>query len=141
MNHLPVIYVWTHDSIFLGEDGPTHQPIEHLMSLRAMPGLIMIRPADANETREAWRYAIEQSHVPVGLVLTRQNLPVFDSNSVASAENLTKGAYILKDGHDLKPQAIIIATGSEVHLALKAQEELKNEGISVRVVSMPSWEL
>jgi transketolase len=136
LNELPVAFVWTHDSIALGEDGPTHQPVEHLMSLRAMPGLAMMRPADANETAEAWRFAIGQKHRPVGLVLSRQKLPVLDA---AVARGAARGAYVVADAQ--KPQALLLATGAEVHVALAAQKLLAGEGIATRVVSMPCWEL
>ncbi|WP_369018260.1 transketolase [Thermatribacter velox] len=135
------IYVWTHDSVGVGEDGPTHQPVEHLASLRAVPNLVLIRPADANEVAQAWRVAIKHQGGPVGLVLTRQKLPIIDRKKYASAENLEKGAYVIADCAPEEPQIIIIATGSEVHLALEAYEKLSAEGIKVRVVSMPSWEL
>jgi transketolase len=131
---MPAIYVWTHDSIGLGEDGPTHQPIEHLMSLRAMPNLVVFRPADANETIAGWRVAMTRTHAPTALVLSRQDLPIVASPGAPHAE---KGAYVLADGDDL----IIIATGSEVSVALAARVELEKDGISARVVSMPSWEL
>lgn len=135
----PVIYVYTHDSIGLGEDGPTHQPIEHLMSVRAIPGLTLIRPADATETVEAWKAAI-RSDTPVGLVFTRQGVPTLDRSVYASAEGLQKGAYILSDA-DGPPDVILIGTGSEVQHAVQAAETLREEGRAVRVVSMPSWEL
>jgi transketolase len=135
------IYVWTHDSVGVGEDGPTHQPVEHLASLRAVPNLVLIRPADANETAQAWRIAIKHQGGPVGLVLTRQKLPIIDRKKYAPAENLEKGAYVIADCAPEEPQIIIIATGSEVHLALEAYEKLSAEGVKVRVVSMPSWEL
>jgi transketolase len=138
---LPVIYVMTHDSVGLGEDGTTHQPIEHLASLRAMPGLHIIRPADANEAAYAWRAAIQRTDGPTMLVLTRQKLPVFDMEKVAPAKSLYKGAYILSAEKKKKPDIILIATGSEVHLILEAQKRLEKVGISARVVSMPSWEL
>jgi transketolase len=138
---LPVIHVFTHDSIGLGEDGPTHQPVEQLASLRAIPGLDVIRPADANEVAEAWRAAIDRRHQPVALVLTRQNVPVFDRSKYASAEGLRRGAYVLADPEDGEPEAILIATGSEVALALAAHEELLADGIRSRVVSMPCCEL
>ena len=137
---LPVIYVMTHDSIGLGEDGPTHQPIEHLVSLRAMPNMYVIRPADANETAYAWRAAIKRTSGPTMLVLSRQNLPVFDRNKVSSAEGVLKGAYILSKEKSDKPDIILISTGSEVHLILEAQGKLQEKGINARVVSMPSWE-
>lgn len=133
------IFVFSHDSIGLGEDGPTHQPVEHLMSLRAMPNLLVIRPADANETVEAWRIAVEHTG-PVALILTRQNILVLDQNTYAPASNLKKGAYVLSDC-DGPAQGIIIATGSEVELAIEAQKRLNDQGFAVRVVSMPSWEL
>jgi transketolase len=138
---LPVIHVFTHDSIGLGEDGPTHQPVEQLASLRAVPGLDVIRPADANEVAEAWREAIDRQHQPVALVLTRQNVPVFDRSKYASAEGLRRGAYVLADPADGDPEVILIATGSEVALALAAFEELKSDGVRARVVSMPCCEL
>ncbi|MEO8666757.1 MAG: transketolase [Ignavibacteria bacterium] len=134
------IFIFTHDSIALGEDGTTHQPIEQLISLRSIPNLILIRPADANETAQAWRVALEHKGGPVTLILTRQKVPVIDQKKFTSAKELEKGAYILSDT-DGKPDLIIIATGSEVQLALGAQEKLKSENIKTRVVSMPSWEL
>lgn len=134
------IYVFTHDSIGLGEDGTTHQPIEQLISLRSIPNLAVIRPADANETREAWRVAIEHQGGPVALILTRQGLPVLDQSKYANASGLEKGAYILSEAHT-EPQLILMATGSEVALILKVQSSLKEEDIAARVVSMPSWEL
>ncbi len=137
---LPVIHLFTHDSIGLGEDGPTHQPIEQLASLRAMPHLDVIRPADANETAEAWRLAIERTHDPVALVLTRQTVPVFDRSRYASAEGLRRGGYVLVDCEG-EPELILIATGSEVQLALGAHEALIGEGIRSRVVSLPCWEI
>lgn len=138
---LPVIYVMTHDSIGVGEDGPTHQPVEHLASLRAMPNLRVIRPADANETTCAWRSAMERIDGPTLLVLTRQNLPVFDRNVVAPADGLLKGGYVLLPEKGATPRAILLATGSEVQLVLEAQKRLAAEGIDARVVSLPSWEL
>ncbi|MBN2059153.1 MAG: transketolase [Deltaproteobacteria bacterium] len=137
---LHVIYVFTHDSIAVGEDGPTHQPVEHLASLRAIPGLTVIRPADATETAEAWRQAIRISDGPVALILSRQNLPVLDRTRLGPAEGLAKGGYILSDP-DGKPEIIIIATGSEVHISLEAAGILRKNGIKARVVSMPSIEL
>ena len=139
--HLPVKYVFTHDSIGLGEDGPTHQPVEHLASLRAIPGLIVLRPADANETTEAWKIAIETKDRPTALVLSRQGLPVFDRKETESAEGVRRGAYVLKDSQPGTPDLILIATGSEVALAFEAQKVLEKESINVRVVSMPGWEL
>lgn len=138
MQKLPVLHVFTHDSFYVGEDGPTHQPVEHLASLRAIPELLVIRPADATETVEAMKIALEQKDRPIALVLTRQSLPVIDRNTYSSADNLKYGAYILKDSINT-PDVIIIATGSEVHLALETAEKLNNH--SVRVVSMPSVEL
>jgi transketolase len=138
---LPVIHVFTHDSIGLGEDGPTHQPVEQLASLRAIPGLDVIRPADANEVAEAWRVAIDRHHQPVALVLTRQNVPVIDRTRYAAAEGLRRGGYVLADPVDGDPEAILIATGSEVALALAAHEELSGDGVRSRVVSLPSWEI
>jgi transketolase len=135
-----VIYVWTHDSLALGEDGPTHQPIEHLASLRAIPGMLVLRPSDATETVEAWRVALSHRDGPVGLVLTRQKLPVLDRAVLAPAAGLARGAYVLKE-HGASPAVILIATGSEVALALAAHEALTRDGVSSRVVSMPSWEL
>ena len=138
---LQVTYVFTHDSIALGEDGPTHQPIEHLFSLRAIPNLTVIRPADANETAEAWKAAVARRQGPTALVFSRQNLPVIDRSRFAPAAGLSRGAYILADCAPDPPQAILIATGSEVHLALEAYERARQDGRRLRVVSMPSWEL
>jgi transketolase len=138
---LQVIYVFTHDSIGLGEDGPTHQPVEQLASLRAIPHLTVIRPADANETAVAWQVAIETRHSPVALVLTRQKVPTIDRKQFASAAGLRRGAYILADAANKKPRIILIATGSEVGLVMAAKEKLEAQKIAVRVVSMPSWEL
>ncbi|WP_308104875.1 transketolase [Actinocorallia sp. API 0066] len=137
---LPVIYVWTHDSIGLGEDGPTHQPVEHLWALRAIPGLNVVRPADANETTVAWRAILEQTDRPSGLALTRQKLPVFDRDVLASAEGAAKGGYVLAEAEGGTPEVIIIATGSEVEIALAARETLQAEGTAARVVSMPCVE-
>ncbi|MDD5241178.1 MAG: transketolase [Sulfuricella sp.] len=136
-----VVYVLTHDSIALGEDGPTHQPVEQLASLRAIPNLTVIRPADANETAVAWKVAVETRDRPVLLALTRQNVPTLDRDRYASADGLRKGAYVLSDAKDGKPSLTLIATGSEVSLILAAAERLRNEGVAVRCVSMPSWEL
>ncbi len=141
LSHIHVIYVFTHDSIGLGEDGPTHQPIEHLASLRVIPNLTVIRPADATETAVAWRAALEHRGGPVALALTRQKLPVLDRTKFPPAELLLKGAYILADADQGHPRIILIATGSEVHVALEAWGRLADEGIRARVVSMPSWEL
>jgi len=135
------IFVYTHDSIFLGEDGPTHQPIEQLASLRAIPNLCLIRPADANETAVAWRVAIERRDGPVAFALTRQSLPVIDREKYASAEGLAQGAYILADSKGSRPELLLMASGSEVSVALDAYEKLTAEGVAARVVSMPSWDL
>lgn len=136
---IPVIYVFTHDSIGLGEDGPTHQPVEHLAALRAIPNLTVIRPGDANETAFAWKMAMERKTGPTAVALTRQGIPVIDRNRYAAAENIEKGGYILVS--DEKPEIILIATGSEVHLAISAYEELQKENIAARVVNMASWEV
>jgi transketolase len=138
---LPVIYVFTHDSIGVGEDGPTHQPVEQLIALRTIPGLMTLRPADANEVAEAWRVIIGLTHQPACLVLSRQPLPTFDRTRYASASGVGRGAYILADSENGKPAVILIGTGSEVALCVDAYEQLKREGIPARVVSMPSWEL
>jgi transketolase len=146
MMELPVVYVFTHDSIGIGEDGPTHQPVEQLAALRAIPHLTVIRPADANETVAAWRVALEHRKGPVALLLTRQKLPVLDRAVLASADGLARGAYVLADADGGRPKArssavILIATGSEVQVALAAQTRLAGQGVRTRVVSMPSWEL
>jgi len=138
---IPSIFIFTHDSIVAGEDGPTHQPVEHLGSLRIIPNLLVIRPADANETAVAWRVALESEDRPVALVFTRHEVPILDRSQFPSAEGLARGAYILSDPKDGTPDIILIATGSEVHLALEAEKKLKGKGIKVRVVNMPSWEL
>jgi transketolase len=138
---LHVVYVFTHDSIAVGEDGPTHQPVEHLAALRAIPGLTVIRPGDANETAVAWRVALETRDRPVALVLTRQAGPTLDRSRYASADGLRRGAYVLSDAADGEPELILIATGSEVGLMVAAAERLQAQGVSVRCVSMPSWEL
>ncbi len=138
---LPVIHIFTHDSIGLGEDGPTHQPVEHLASLRAIPGLNVIRPCDANEVVEAWRVAVDRHHEPVALVLTRQNVPIVDRDRYASADGLRRGGYVLADPGEDDPQVILIATGSEVALAVEAHEALAADGVRSRVVSLPSWQL
>jgi transketolase len=135
-----VIHVMTHDSIGLGEDGPTHQPVEHLAALRAIPGLDVVRPADANETVVAWRTIIENTDRPAGLCLSRQNLPTFDRSVVASAEGVAKGAYVLAEAGSGAPSVIIIATGSEVQIAMAARDLLEAEGTPTRVVSMPCRE-
>jgi len=136
-----VIYVFTHDSIAVGEDGPTHQPVEQVAALRAIPNLVVIRPCDANETALAWRVAIETRNRPVALALTRQNVPTLDRTQVASAEGLRRGAYVLADAPTGKPDVILIASGSEVHLILDARQKLLEQKVQARVVSMPSWEL
>lgn len=141
MNHLPVIHVWTHDSIGLGEDGPTHQPVEHLMAVRTIPNLCTVRPADATEAAEAWRFALERKTGPTGLVLTRQKVPTLDRTKLGSASGLHKGAYVLADAAGGAAKAIIIATGSEVQLALAAKDELDKAGVATRVVSMPCMEV
>jgi transketolase len=138
---LPVIYVFTHDSIGVGEDGPTHQPIEHLASLRAIPGLIVLRPADANEVVEAWKVIMQLHHEPAVLILTRQALPTIDRQKYAPASHLAYGAYILAEAPAGHPDVLLLASGSEVILCLEAYERLTAEGIQARVVSMPSWEL
>ncbi len=139
--NLPVLYIFTHDSIGVGEDGPTHQPVEHLAALRSIPGLVVIRPADANEVAEAYRAALTLKDHPSALVLTRQNLPTLDRSVYASAAGTAKGAYVLSEAEGGSPQVILIGTGSEVGLCLEAQKKLAAEGVKARVVSMPSWEL
>lgn len=136
----PAIYVWTHDSIGLGEDGPTHQPVEHLAAYRAIPNLSIVRPADANETAQAWKAVLKRDEGPAGLILTRQGVPTFDREEYASAENLDKGAYVMKDASNGEPEVILIATGSEVQHAAGAQKLLEAEGIPTRLVSMPCVE-
>jgi transketolase len=138
---LPVIHIFTHDSIGVGEDGPTHQPVEHLPSLRAIPGLIVLRPADAGEVVEAWKVIMELHHEPVALVLSRQAVPTLDRSKYAPASGLARGAYILADSHAGPPEVLLLGTGSEVALCIEAFEQLAKEGIRARVVSMPSWEL
>jgi len=140
MMHLPVVYVWTHDSVWVGEDGPTHQPVEQLAALRAIPNLVIIRPADANETAAAWRVALERRDGPTGLALTRQKVPVLFETNREAAQTVARGAYVLADSSGI-PGVVLIASGSEVHLALAARDVLAQRGIAVRVVSMPSWEL
>ncbi len=137
----PVIYVWTHDSIGLGEDGPTHQPVEHFAALRAIPGLVFIRPCDAAETAEAWRAALRHTSGPVALALTRQKVPIIDRNRYAHADGLHRGGYVLSEAQSGAPEVVMIATGSEVSVALGAQELLQNRAVPTRVVSLPSWEL
>jgi transketolase len=138
---LPVVYIFTHDSIGVGEDGPTHQPIEQVASLRTIPGLIVLRPADANEVVEAWKVIMKLHHEPAVLVLTRQAVPTIDRGKYAPASGVARGAYVLADASDGKPDVLLLATGSEVALCLDAYEQLKGEGIKARVVSLPSWEL
>jgi len=138
---IPVIHVFTHDSIGVGEDGPTHQPVEQLPSLRSIPGLVTLRPADANEVVEAWKVVLGLSHEPVAMVLTRQALPTFDRTQCAAASGVANGAYILMDAPDRQPDVILMASGSEVHLCVEARARLATQGIQARVVSMPSWEL
>jgi transketolase len=137
----PSIFIFTHDSIGLGEDGPTHQPIEQLASLRAMPNLIVLRPGDANEVVEAWKIIANLKHSPVALVLTRQNVPTLDRTKYAPASGAAKGAYVVADAPGGKPELILLGTGSELSLCVEAYEKLKSEGIKARVVSMPSWEI
>jgi transketolase len=138
---LPVIYIFTHDSIGVGEDGPTHQPIEHLANMRSIPGLIVIRPADANEVTEAWKVILQLHHEPAVLVLSRQAVPTIDRTKYSAASGLARGAYVLADPPGDTPEVILIATGSEVSLCLEAYEQLTKDGVRARVVSMPSWEL
>jgi transketolase len=141
LSSFPSIFVFTHDSVGLGEDGPTHQPVEHLAALRAIPSLTVIRPADANETTQAWKAALEKRDGPVLLALTRQTLPVYDRSKMGDAAGLLKGAYVLLDAGRVYPDVILIATGSEVQLAVEAHAKLAEQGIAARVISMPSWEL
>jgi transketolase len=138
---IPSIFIFTHDSIGLGEDGPTHQPIEQLASLRAMPNLVVLRPGDANEVVEAWKIIAQLQHQPVALVLTRQAIPTFDRTKYAAASGTARGAYVLADAPAGKPDVILMGTGSEVSLCVEAYEKLKAEGIPARVVSMPSWDI
>jgi transketolase len=137
----PVIFVWTHDSVGVGEDGPTHQPVEHMAALRAIPDLVVIRPADANETAAAWRYARPQPDRPVALLLSRQNLPVLPGTKENSRDAVARGAYVLADAPNGAADVILIGAGSEVAVALAARELLAASGVAARVVSMPSWEL
>jgi transketolase len=134
-----VVYVLTHDSVGVGEDGPTHQPVEHLASLRAMPNLHVIRPADANETAAAWRMALERTAGPTALVLTRQKVPVLPPSSVFRGDGVYRGAYVLEDAKDGRPDVLLLASGSEVSVALAARKLLAEEGVTARVVSMPCW--
>jgi len=138
---IPVFHVFTHDSIGVGEDGPTHQPIQQLIALRAIPNIVVLRPADANEVREAYKVIMALTERPACLVLSRQKLPTFDRSRYAGAEGLARGAYIMAGSKDRTPDVILIASGSEVQLCISAYERLKQEGIAARVVSMPSWEL
>ena len=138
---LPTIHIFTHDSIGVGEDGPTHQPVEQIISLRSVPGLIVLRPADANEVVEAWRVIMQLRHEPVALILTRQNLPTLDRTHYAPASGVAKGAYVLADAPNGRPDVLLMATGSEVSMCVTAYEQLAAEGIGARVISMPSWEL
>ncbi|MCL7453129.1 MAG: transketolase [Anaerolineae bacterium] len=141
VSHLGSIWVFTHDSIGVGEDGPTHQPVEHLAALRAIPNLVTLRPADANEVREAWKIAIEERHRPTALILTRQNVPTLDRSVYGSADGVRRGAYVLADLGEGEPQIILMASGSEVSLIVEAAQRLAEQGIAVRLVSFPSWEL
>ena len=138
---MPAIYIFTHDAMGDGEDGPTHQPVEHLALMRATPGLVTLRPADANEVVEAYRYILQLRHEPAVLVLSRQALPTLDRSRYAAASNLARGAYVLADVPGGDPEVILIASGSEVSLAVNAHETLIAEGIRSRVVSMPSWDI
>jgi len=137
----PVIYVFTHDSVWVGEDGPTHQPVEHLLALRSIPGLVVLRPADANETAAAWRVALERRQGPVALILTRQKLPVLEATVRGAAAGVARGAWVVDEAAAGRPELVLIGTGSEVHLGLEAAARLREQGLAVRVVSMPSWEL
>jgi len=136
---IPVLYLFTHDSIGVGEDGPTHQPVEQIASLRAIPGVIDLRPADANEVTEAYRVALKETQHPVVMALTRQALPTFDRSKFGAASGVEKGGYILMEAEGGTPQILLIGTGSEVPLCMDAAEKLKAEGVKVRVVSLPSW--
>jgi transketolase len=138
---LPTIFVFTHDAMGDGEDGPTHQPVEHLISLRAIPGLIVLRPADANEVVEAYRFVMQLSHRPAVIALSRQALPTFDRRKYAPANGVARGAYVMAESPGGTPQIIVIASGSEVALAVDAYETLTSQGVRARVVSMPSWEI
>ena len=138
---LPTIFVFTHDAMGDGEDGPTHQPVEHLISLRAIPGLVVLRPGDANEVVEAYRYVLQLRHQPAAIALSRQALPTFDRSKYASAAGVARGAYVMADANGSPPEIILIASGSEVSLAVEAHEALASRGIRSRVVSMPSWDI
>jgi transketolase len=141
ISKLRVLWIFTHDSVWLGEDGPTHQPIEHLAAMRATPNLVVIRPADAAETAEAWKVALKRVHGPTVMALTRQNLPILDRTETQSAQGTAKGAYVLWESKAGAPKLILMASGSEVHPVLAAAKKLDQEGIPARVVSFPSWEL
>lgn len=141
LSKMGVVWVLTHDSIAVGEDGPTHQPIEHVMSLRLIPDLIVLRPGDSNEVSEAWKYAVEHRNAPVALILSRQNLPTFDRKICHPAKGVAKGGYILYETQTDTPDIILMATGSELSLAYEAGKKLEKQGRKVRVVSFPSWEL
>jgi transketolase len=143
LSHQRVVWAWTHDSIGLGEDGPTHQPVEHYAALRAIPNLWFVRPADANETVYAWKVALEREDGPVALALTRQKVPTFDRSEVGAASGVERGAYVLWESEDANgvPDLLLIATGSEVWLTLAAARKLQEQGVQARVVSMPCWEL
>jgi transketolase len=141
LSHYPTIWIFTHDSIGVGEDGPTHQPVEHFAALRAIPGLIVMRPADANEVVEAWKFAIARRDGPTALLLTRQGIPTLDRKYFAPASGTQRGAYVLKDLGEGNPDLILMASGSEVSLIIEAGIRLNNEGINVRIVSFPSWEM
>jgi transketolase len=138
---LPAIWVFTHDAMGDGEDGPTHQPVEQLVSMRAIPGLVVLRPGDANEVVEAYRYIMQLRHRPAAIVLSRQALPTLDRARYASAEGVARGAYVLAESSGDSPEIILIASGSEVSLAVEAHEKLRAEGVRPRVVSMPSWDI
>ncbi|MCW2867811.1 MAG: transketolase, partial [Marmoricola sp.] len=140
--HLPVTYVWTHDSIGLGEDGPTHQPVEHLAALRAIPGLDVVRPGDANETAACWKRIIENHDRPAGIILTRQNVPTYPrgTDGYATTDDVAKGGYVLLDAEDGTPDVVLVATGSELQLAVEARKILAGQGVQARVVSMPCRE-
>jgi transketolase len=141
LSHLPVIYIFTHDSIALGEDGPTHQPVEHLAALRAIPHLIVLRPADATEVVAAWKTALVHRDGPVALILSRQRLPYLDRTASAQDAGVAQGAYILAEASTTPPRLLLLASGSEVHLTLAARQQLEAAGVATRVVSIPSWEL
>jgi transketolase len=141
LSHYPSIWIFTHDSIGVGEDGPTHQPVEHVMALRTIPNLVVLRPADANEVNEAWKIAIERRNAPTALILTRQNLPTLDRQVYSPAKGIRKGAYVLADLGEPDPELILMASGSEVSLIVEAASRLSDQGKNVRIISFPSWEL